>query len=1082
MKRSSSMRTRVIAFAALGLSACSGSSEPHHAGDAGSSDGEIVVLTSTVVAFASTYTALSVGSTHACGIRADGTIDCWGQPQHGAEPPPEGRFRAVASFQQDCAIATDGTVACWGPGGNGETQPPPGTFTALAAGSMFTCGLMTSGALRCWGRIDPPPAGTFTAIAAGSSSACAIDTDGAVACWGLGGLTLPGRYVQIAMNDRMVCGLTSASRMACSGGDALLGPFSAIAVADTACGVRPDGTITCGGRFGAVNAQDPPPGRYQQLAARDSILCALEEGEVRCWGGLLTNLASARRRHTQWLDVGVGVMFGSGIDGARGCGIAADGTLDCWGPNPFGESSPPRGTFKAVSVAPPGGFDGFRVTSGHTCAIRVDGALECWGGYPDGSFPSAPPAGAFTAVDACGDYACAIAVDGTLHCWGAPMVPALTGVPSGTFTQVRCAASHACAIATDGTINCWGDNTNGTTVAPAGPHSKIAASFAFNCAIAADESVACWGAGLQDLPPLPVGQYRDLVARGRDICALKVDGTLVCVGEKPIELNGRAIERLLVPGCGVLRDGSLSCWDNSWGAPPAGPPNGYARASMGPSSSCGIGVDGAASCSINTRAHLALALGRISTGPSATCGIGLDHTISCWPQGGPTPTGGWNEISTGEEFACALSAEGAIACWGAIDPPPSQIYTTLSAGRRHACAIDEQHHVVCWGEGRDSETASPPGTFLKVSAGDRASCAIDSTGALQCWGMGIVEMPPTGSGFTEVSVGSGFACALGMDGQPTCWGKNDEGQLFPGPDRLISISAGRCHACGLGVDGRAHCWGKHRLFPADAPALAVSVSDDLTCVVDENHHPICSGERADRTPILRTPPEGHLVQVVFDGNYGGPDGYGNCAVGLDGRLECTQKPPIPEGDTTAVALTNGGQSGCALRRDGQLACWGLDPLGMAKTSGSFRALSGAGDKMCALKSDGAITCLGSAYADANRQPIEPPRGSFDALSVAADHACALRGDHVQCWGADEARQSHPPGGRFLSVAAGQGFSCGVTTDRRIGCWGTLPFPAPRGEYASFDVGQYAGCGATLGGELYCSGLGNSGTPGTGFPP
>ena len=49
---------------------------------------------------------------------------------------------------------------------------------------------------------------------------------------------------------------------------------------------------------------------------------------------------------------------------------------------------------------------------------------------------------------------------------------------------------------------------------------------------------------------------------------------------------------------------------------------------------------------------------------------------------------------------------------------------------------------------------------------------------------------------------------------------------------------------------------------------------------------------------------------------------------------------------------------------------------------------------------------------------------------------------VACWGFNElpggdvVGQSTPSDGRFTSVSAGAGFTCGVKTDSSVACWGS----------------------------------------------
>ena len=67
------------------------------------------------------------------------------------------------------------------------------------------------------------------------------------------------------------------------------------------------------------------------------------------------------------LNRGRFVAISAGAD--HGCGLLADGGVDCQGSDRFGQSSPPRGeTFVAISA-------GRR----HTCGLGEDGVALCWG-------------------------------------------------------------------------------------------------------------------------------------------------------------------------------------------------------------------------------------------------------------------------------------------------------------------------------------------------------------------------------------------------------------------------------------------------------------------------------------------------------------------------------------------------------------------------------------------------------------------------------------------------------------------------------------------------------------------------------
>lgn len=135
------------------------------------------------------FDEISAGTSHSCGIRTDGGIECWGNDAQGQTESPDGEFTAIASGgRHSCALRTDGRIRCWGNESDGRVNPPAGRFTAISAGTSHSCGLHTDGGIECWGddgdgRADPPD-GEFTAVSAGMNYSCGIRTDDTAACWG----------------------------------------------------------------------------------------------------------------------------------------------------------------------------------------------------------------------------------------------------------------------------------------------------------------------------------------------------------------------------------------------------------------------------------------------------------------------------------------------------------------------------------------------------------------------------------------------------------------------------------------------------------------------------------------------------------------------------------------------------------------------------------------------------------------------------------------------------------------------------------------------------------------------------------
>ncbi len=70
----------------------------------------------------------------------------------GQATPPAGTFTAVsAGGFHACGLRTNGALACWGDDAYGQATPPAGTFTAVSAGGFHTCGVRTNGDPRLLG-------------------------------------------------------------------------------------------------------------------------------------------------------------------------------------------------------------------------------------------------------------------------------------------------------------------------------------------------------------------------------------------------------------------------------------------------------------------------------------------------------------------------------------------------------------------------------------------------------------------------------------------------------------------------------------------------------------------------------------------------------------------------------------------------------------------------------------------------------------------------------------------------------------------------------------------------------------------
>ena len=246
------------------------------------------------------FVAIDAGWDHTCGLKADGSVLCWGDNEFGQLSAPSGVFAAVAAGGlHSCGLRTDGAITCWGDNDFGQLSAPSGVFVSVAAGGLHSCGLRTDGAITCWGlnlwgQVSAP-SGAFTAVSAGGGYSCGLRTNGTITCWGINSLGQTnhpsGVFVAIDAGRGHACARRADNTLACwgSNGDgqaqAPSGTFSSVMVGDHSCAVAAGGAVSCWGSntYGQLDAASGP---FAAVTAAKTFSCGLDTGgTVVCWGG-----------------------------------------------------------------------------------------------------------------------------------------------------------------------------------------------------------------------------------------------------------------------------------------------------------------------------------------------------------------------------------------------------------------------------------------------------------------------------------------------------------------------------------------------------------------------------------------------------------------------------------------------------------------------------------------------------------------------------------------------------------------------------------------------------------------------------
>lgn len=440
---------------------------------------------------------------HACALRPDESVVCWGRSDDAENVAPNDSFLAVATARQaSCAITVSGQLRCWGSSANGRTTPPGGTFVSIAGGPEHFCALETGGALRCWGKNDrgqaAPPSGTgWVGLTTSTNTAtCAWKADGTWACWG--DEALVARPVTALFGTHAALWVRGANEWEVTGrgvsinGPRPLAPFSMtlsnLWAEDKHLVVKVGNELAfLSVPYSSWSGTIPLAPGAPFDAADDGVHCYVDEN--RSPRACTTGGAGAT------LPPNVPIVS-LATSGRAPCAVTADGGfVECWGTRAW-RSSPSRTLFP-----PP--HERVFASVKTACATRAgSGVLDCWGNDAT-TLVSGRPTGPVHLVTFSSDdtTACALRPDAGATCWGQTTAGVRQGFPMGqAWVDLALGRRHGCGVLASRDLYCFGDNaaTAAKNAPPGTGWQAVASGDDFSCALDEQQHLRCWGALVVD--------------------------------------------------------------------------------------------------------------------------------------------------------------------------------------------------------------------------------------------------------------------------------------------------------------------------------------------------------------------------------------------------------------------------------------------------------------------------------------------------------------------------------------------------------------------------------------------------------